>query len=114
MKDMHFLIPATVAITVFGCAFIWAMLRLPQRYRRPLITGIVFVSGLYYSLEYFIPTHVVASGASENFLTPYMVKFLEPFTNILGGLAFGVGIYSIFILHYHKTVRRQPGWIMEG
>lgn len=114
MTNLSFLIPAAIIITLVGVAAIILLLQLPQRFRRPLITAIVFISGLYYSLEYFIPTQMSKSGSPENFITPTLSGFMEPFGNIVGGLMFGVGLYSIFQIHLGKTLKRSKDWVYSA
>lgn len=57
-------------IAVFGVAAasalgIFLMTRLQTRYRRPLLATIIFVSGLFYVLEFFMPTSLTGNSLFE-------------------------------------------------
>jgi hypothetical protein len=89
-------------------------MQLPSRFRRPLLSFLVFVSGLFYALEYFLPTHVVHlpdGGISrENFLTPLIPNVVNPVAQDLAALLFGLGLFSLLRIHTVNIVRRRTGW----
>jgi len=64
----------------------------------PLI--VAFVMGVFFALQYYIPhpfTDDMLTGMSKWFI-------------VIGGIAMGLGIVSLFYSHYYKIKRRTPAW----
>lgn len=62
--------------------------------------GVAFVMGVFFALQYYIPN-------------PFTDKMLTGVANweiIIGGFAMGLGIASLFHLHYTKIKRKVPSW----
>lgn len=98
---------AMALVPIAGVALIMLLSRLPHRFRRPLIGSLVFLAGLFYATEFFLPTD---PDTAENKLTPYIVQFIDPFTQILGALMIGLGLFSIIRIHSRNVATRKPGW----
>ena len=64
----------------------------------PLI--VAFVMGVFFGLQYYIPhpfTDDLLTGMSKWFI-------------VIGGIAMGLGIVSLFYSHIYKIKRRAPAW----
>lgn len=101
---------ALIGVLLFSALFIGALTRLPHRFRRPLMSIIVFLSGLFYALEYFLPTHLLPDGARGNFLTPLIPNIINPLAQDLAALLFGLGLFSLLRIHTVNVTRLRPGW----
>jgi hypothetical protein len=106
---------AVVGVLVASILLIAVLLHLPPRFRRPLMSAIVFISGLFYAVEFFWPTHPVTKPngtvAQENFLTPYIPAVIAPLAQILAALILGLGLLSLLRIHGANVLRRRPGWV---
>ncbi len=89
----------------FSALVFFAISLTPNRARKPLISAITFLCGLFFALEFFLP--VGADG--KNFLTDAL-KPASDFTNVLQAFALGLGVYSLVGLHLKNIVRRRSGW----
>lgn len=83
---------------------------LPRRAKRQVVLLVTLLGGLFYALEFFLPTHPMQIGddpaAEGNFLTPYIV----PMANILPAIAacaVGLGVINLFQLHGKRTLKRN-------
>jgi hypothetical protein len=88
--------------------------KLPLTLRRPLLSVLVFVSGLFYALEYFLPTHMVLDHGvlvPENFLTDLIPNIINPLAQDLSALLFGLGLFSLIRMHFNNVVRQRSGWV---
>ena len=92
------------ALVISGVVF-FALSVLPSRARKPLISAVTFICGLFFALEFFWP--VGADG--NNFLTPW-IKPASDQTTILQAFALGLGVYSLVSLHLRNLVRKRAGW----
>jgi hypothetical protein len=113
LKSHHFLLWVAVAgVMLASIAIIAAITRVPTRYRRHLLVACVFLSGLFYALEFFWPTHMVSTPGSnphaENFLTPYIPSVISPLANIMSAFLLGLGLFSLAHVHFTNIVRRRP------
>lgn len=104
---------AVVGVLVATVFIIVGLTLLPVSYRRYLIRATVFVSGLFYALEFFWPTHQVmrnGMATQENFLTDYIPHVIAPLADILGALLLGLGLFSLARIHSNNVIKRRPGW----
>ncbi len=100
-------------VLVGSALLIAGLMRVPTRFRRVVIKGTVFISGLFYALEFFWPTHeVVKNGkvAHENFLTPLIPDVISPLAQNLAALLLGLGLFSLVKIHTSNVTKRRPGW----
>lgn len=63
------LVAYIVGAVIIGLVFLFALMRVPPRYRKPLVIGITFVMGWFYMLEFFIPGSSDTSFARGKFLS---------------------------------------------
>jgi hypothetical protein len=105
---------AVVGVLVATVLIIVGLTLLPVRFRRYLIRGTVFVAGLFYALEFFLPTSAVVkpngTTVHENFLTQKIPDVIAPLADILGALLLGLGLFSLARIHSSNVLKRRPGW----
>jgi hypothetical protein len=89
-------------VIFFGLQF------LKPRARKTLIAIVTFLAGLFYALEFFLPTELV-DGKETNALTRFLVPMSE-FAQIVAVLALGLGIYSLTMIHGKTLLRFRSGW----
>src|SRR5438105_12050941 len=85
-----------------GCLVLCILLffvlqQLKPRGRRALIAAVTFLAGLFYALEFFLPTTIV-NGQEENALTP-LLPVASDFSQIIATFALGLGVYTLCSLH---------------
>jgi hypothetical protein len=106
---------ALAGVLLVSAILIALLMQMPPRFRRPLLNTLVFLAGLFYALEFFLPTHIVTkpNGATtpENFLTHWIPDVVSPFADILGGLLLGLGLISLFGIHINNVTRQRAGWV---
>jgi len=106
---------AVVGVLVGSVVLIALLARLPSRFRRPLMSLVVFIAGLFYALEFFLPTRAVTAPngtvSQENFLTPLIPTIITPLAQILAALILGLGLFSLAHVHGSNVARKRPGWI---
>ena len=99
-----------IAGTVLAFVVLIAVLHLgvPQRMRRYVIMGITFIGGLFYSLEFFWPTHPMPTRDNPtqtgNFLTHLIVPFANISTVIIA-MTVGLGVINLFQVHGKRLTR---------
>lgn len=98
---------AWVVVPLLGILLIVLLTKLPPRYRRPLIGLLVFLAGLFYAAEYFLP---VDPKTEENLLSPWISEVVDPLTQVLSGMLIGIGLISISRIHLRNVALRRPGW----
>ena len=75
-----------------------------------LTIGCTFVAGLFYLLEFFLPTTIPQEdGKLGNFLT-YWVGPTSAFVTMILVWTIFLGLISLFTVHGKRLVRRQAGW----
>jgi hypothetical protein len=106
---------ALAGVLIASGFIIAALSKLPPRYRRTLIAGLVFLSGLFYVAEFFLPTHAVTkpngSVVQQNFLTPIIPDVITPLASTLASFLLGLGLFSLARIHGNNVLRRREGWI---
>ena len=90
-----------------------ALLQLvPQRYRRHLILTLTFLGGLFFALEFFLPTHRAPTKEDkdhvENFLTQYVIPFGN-LTPVITAWSVGLGLVNLFQVHGKRVVKGASG-----
>jgi hypothetical protein len=101
-----------------GVGLIFALMAAPVQVRRPIVAAVTFISGLFYVLFYFWPNPVQRQDGQlprdfvENvgFQLEDAVQVVVPITNILTALLLGLGIYSLFRIHFRKVSKMQRDW----
>jgi hypothetical protein len=106
---------ALIGVLIASAFIIVALSKMPPKYRRRLITSLVFLSGLFYVLEFFLPTHPETqpngSISQVNILTPRIIDIVTPMAATLAAFLLGLGLYSLVRIHGNNVVRQRPGWI---
>ncbi len=69
-----------------------------MRQQVPLI--IIFIVGVFMALQYFVPHE------SSEFIYEYALDWVI----IIGVFAMALGLWSLFLVHYHKIQRKISGW----
>jgi hypothetical protein len=84
--------------------------RTQARFKRRLTVLLTFLAGSYYVLEFFLPARPgVQPGAAGNFLSPFAMP-IGNVVQVMGGLAFGLGIFNLAHVHWTTIRRHRPGW----
>ena len=96
---------------VFGLIFVLLILAglqaAPRHSRKQIVAFFTFVAGLYFVLEFFLPTtNLKRTG---NFLTPYL-PIVANISTVIQSFAIGLGVLSLVQLHTRNIVRRRSGW----
>ena len=103
---------------VVGMAILFGLMKAPTQLRKPLVSGAVFLSGLFYVLFYLFPKPIdlkpddVPNGAVEQvgfWLNDALVPVVV-ISNVLGALLAGLGIYSLLRIHGTRIMRQQRDW----
>ncbi|HSV75045.1 MAG TPA: hypothetical protein VLH79_14890 [Chthonomonadales bacterium] len=105
---------AVVGVALASVAIIAALTRTPPRYRRRLLVTVCFVAGLFYALEFFLPTREVVSEngmvTRQNFLTPFIPTLISPLAEVLAAFILGLGLFSLLRIHSGNVAKRKPGY----
>ncbi len=90
-----------------GIVLLVVLMQLPQRARKYVLWTVTFLGGLFYALEFFLPTHemlIEGNKADGNFLSPFVV----PMTNVLpviSAFAVGLGVINLFQMHTKRVLK---------
>ncbi|HID92714.1 MAG TPA: hypothetical protein EYP60_01340 [bacterium (Candidatus Stahlbacteria)] len=74
--------------------------------RQRTIKSITFIAGLYYFLEFVLPSEI---AGHKNYLSDWIVP-VGQFFIILWAFAKGLGALNLSITHSRNIRRRKPGW----
>lgn len=96
-----------VGAILVGFLALWLISKTPNKFRRPLLTFIVFFSGLFYVLEFYLPAN---SSDGANFLTPVISSVVSPLNQTLGAILLGLGLFSLAGMHVRNAVQRRENW----
>lgn len=98
---------------------IWAVLlavmnAISSKARKTVIAILTFLSGLYFAIEFFLPTCHEANGCGpikqgENILSSYIVP-ISDFARVMGGMTIAVGIWGLLRVHGRNVVKLRKGW----
>jgi hypothetical protein len=99
--------PYIIGAALFSIILFFGLLQLKPRGRKYLIVTITFLAGLYYTLEFFIPVHLV-NGSEANFLTKYTTT-ADDINQVISALALGLGIYSLVTMHGKTILKGRTG-----
>ncbi|MBW3622445.1 MAG: hypothetical protein KY468_03440 [Armatimonadetes bacterium] len=95
------------ATILFG-ALLAFLHTLPGRQKKLLIVVSTFLAGLFYFLEFMIPT-TVGGGPEGNFLSGG-VEPLADFVLVIGMMALGLGIINLARVQGRILLRMRAGW----
>lgn len=111
-----------IAITlIVGIAAVFGLLQTPPRYRRPLVSFFVFITGLYYVLILLWPAPIGRNPEDKPRGAVEAVGFwlndaqgrVTDVSNVLAGFLLGLGIYSLVRIHGRKVIRQQKDWVFS-
>jgi hypothetical protein len=94
-----------VGTVVVAAALLLVLHQAPPRTKKRVITAATFLAGLFYVLEFFLP----ATRPSGNVLSPWTVSVGNAVL-VIGGFAFGLGIYNLLHVHASNIRQRRPDW----
>lgn len=93
---------------VFSALVVLLLQFVPQRLRRPTITVITFLGGLFFALEFFWPTHPMPTPQNPkqvgNFLTPLVVPFGN-FAPVILAFTVGLGVINLCQVHFRRLTK---------
>ncbi len=97
---------------VFYGILLLLLMNVPQPFRKHLIRFVTFVGGLFFALEFFLPTHPQPTPqdptATGNFLTPYVVPFGN-FSLLIGAWTVGLGVINLIQVHGKRLLKGSEG-----
>ncbi len=73
----------------------------PRPWRKPVVIGVTFVSGLYYALEFLIPHKNVFTDWKSN---------VADVSIVVGSFTVLLGIFNLLQMHFKSISRKRPGW----
>ncbi|GEM_PF-108378 len=110
-----------IAITLaLGFALIFALLVAPVAARRPIVTGITFLAGLFYVLKWLYPEPIARKGgdgqlprnAAEgfSFWLSDAQSVVTPVSNVIVALLIGLGLANLLKIHLTRLLKAQKDW----
>lgn len=123
---------------LFGLLFLFGLTMVPKKARKPLIALVTFIAGLYFSMEFLIPSKATAMRILEqgtgvdrmvstvfgpvlrplanadvepmdNFLSP-SVQVLVQAWQVIAGFTFALGIWNLVHIHGKNLLRTGKNW----
>lgn len=112
------LVTKIIIALLVGLATIGALTALPSQWRKYVVGGVTFISGLYWMLAVFWPQPIgrkpeeMPTGPVESvgFWVADALPVVSDLSNILAGFLLGLGIYSLLRIHLKKIVGQQKDW----
>src|SRR5581483_8544538 len=90
-----------LAMVVAGLIF-FLLARIPSNFRRPVVVGITFLSGLVYVLQWILPKSKAADGSTVALIGGWnfseAIPVVSGVSQILSGMLLAMGVYSILLL----------------
>jgi len=107
---------------VVGLVFLCALLQTPPALRKFVVGGATFFAGLYWVLFYLWPTPIAREDGQLPRNAVEGVGFwlkdangvVVGFTQILTTFLLGLGIYSLFRVHFRKVIKAQKDWFFSA
>ncbi|HZP85163.1 MAG TPA: hypothetical protein VFB21_26305 [Chthonomonadaceae bacterium] len=101
-----------VGALIVSAILLLALMNVPRRFRKPLIGLVTFLGGLFFALEFFLPTHPMPTPDSPdqvgNFLTPYVVPFGN-IAQVIGAWTVGLGVINLMQVHGRRLLKGTSG-----
>ena len=123
---------------LFGLLFLFGLTMVPRKARKPLIATVTFIAGLYFSMEFLLPSKATAMRILEggtdvdqvvakifrpllgplanadvepmdNFLSP-SVQILVQAWQVIAGFTFALGIWNLVHIHGKNLLRTGKNW----
>lgn len=106
---------------VAGLVAMMLLMRVPTRARRPIIWFFTFLAGSFFVLTYLWPEPIakedgqIPRGTAEavGFWISDATPWVTDVANILTTFLLGLGIFSLFRIHFNKTVKKQKDWLFS-
>lgn len=104
---------------VLGFGLMAALLFAPSRARKPIVFTATFLAGLFYVLVFLWPQPVDRDPGelplnpveSVGFVLQDGLQIVATFTNVLSAFMIGLGIYSLFRIHFRRLFKMQRDWV---
>jgi hypothetical protein len=97
-----------LAMVVAGLIFV-LLARIPSNFRRPVVVGITFLSGLVYVLQWILPKSKAPDGSTVALIGGWnfseAIPVVSGVSQILSGMLLAMGVYSIFRLHFGRVFK---------
>ncbi len=84
-----------------GAVFLGLLCVVPKPWRKPVVIGVTFVSGLYYALEFLIP--------HKNIFTTWKSNVADV-SLVVGSFTVLLGISNLLQMHFRSVSRKSKGW----
>lgn len=104
---------------VLGTALVIGLMNTPSRARRPIVISITFLGGLFYVLNWLIPTPINREsdelpmpGTLEpvGFWFQDALPIVGNIANVMTAILLGLGIYSLLRIHVRRFLKQQKDW----
>ncbi len=115
---------------LLGALFLFGLMSVPPRFRKILVAGITFITGLYFSLEFLLPhsaAHLDTSSTwfgwlfgALNAISRRIAHFAAGLTGargnvadwalVIGSFAVLLGISNLFAIHGKAVRKKAAGW----
>jgi hypothetical protein len=103
---------------LLGGAVVGACFFAPAQFRRYIIFGATFLSGLFYVLFYYFPTPIARQPADLprnpiegfSFWLTDAQPIIANISNAVAAFLIGLGIYSLLRVHLRRLMRQQKDW----
>lgn len=104
---------------VLGTALVIGLMYTPSRARRPIVISITFLGGLFYVLNWLIPTPI--NREPDELPMPGLVEpvgfwfqdalpIVGNVANVMTAILLGLGIYSLLRIHVRRFLKQQKDW----
>jgi hypothetical protein len=95
-----------VGTVVVAAALLFVLHQAPPQTKKRVITAATFLAGLFYVLEFFLPANTPVIGNPLSLWKESVGNAVL----VIGGFAFGLGIYNLLHVHASNIRRRRPDW----
>jgi len=103
---------------VAGVLLVLILSRTPPQYRKYVIGTSTFIAGVVYILLWLWPAPINRQAATlpqgpvegVGFALDDAIQRVSDFSNIIGGLFLGLGVFSLVRIHGRKLVKQQQDW----
>ncbi|GIV02952.1 MAG: hypothetical protein KatS3mg015_1782 [Fimbriimonadales bacterium] len=105
---------AAVLVIFATSILLFGLSRIPSNMRRPLVGLFVFISGLFWILDWALPRSRVQEGATTSVKTlipiyPYdyqeVINVLVNVSQVMSGIILALGVLSILRVHFKKVFK---------
>lgn len=109
MPVVHFFV-IILLLTMAFIGLMWVLHQTSSQVKKWLTIVCTFIAGLYFLLEYFLPTKFNSkTGSNENIITPSVTPVSDFFIQLTIWLIL-LGLISLLIVHGRKLIQRSYDW----